>query len=301
MSAVVTLLANLGRFVPDKTRLDQPAFCPTTSDLGVVTLPFVVYGQEHINRIKPAYRVRSDGSLQRDVLPGLPSEALVVGHDPRQHMWLAWTAPSRSTLVGVRESGRTVFDIRVLGPGCARRSADGRITVGSANNQLRRHDALGALLVDHDAIFQRRPFAGPVGVDGVGSHLYLADPHDSHSVWSLDGAGSPIRRFGTRDEQANRTGNGRLYYPMDVVVLSSDQVVVAEGGRDRITVLSSLGHIQGTVTAADLAVDEIDASRVFTDWKRETVLVFARCAKEVHLVAFSVNDFDNDSEPEDNG
>ncbi len=285
-----TQLVNLGRYVPDKTSLSQPCFCPLDGSLGLVTLPFVVYGEERAKGVKPGYFVAGDGAVTRSILNGLAPQATVFAFEQKLRTFFAWTDANRSKLVGVRDNGRVLFQLKIAPFSCGRQSADGRVSVGAPQNILRRYDAAGTLLHDYDAIFRSRPFPGPHGVDNVGSHTYLADPTDTHSVWVIDGAGNPMRRIGSTDDAANRSDQGLLYYPFDVVVLASDLVVISEEGRKRLSAFDGSGLAVAHVEAADLGVDEIDTTRVFTTWDRVSVVLFGRLNKEIHLIVFDLED-----------
>lgn len=285
-----TELVNLGRYIPDKTPLSQPCFCALENSLGLVTLPFVVYGEEQANGLKPGYFVSLDGSVTRNLLDGLTPHATVFAFEKKLRTFFAWTDANRSKLVGVRDTGRVLFQLQIAPHSCGRQSADGRVSIGAPQNILRRYDAAGTLLHDYDAIFRNRPFPGPHGIDNVGSHTYLADPIDTHSVWVIDGGGNPMRRIGSTDGAVNRSNQGLLYYPFDVVVLASDLVVVSEEGRKRLSVFDSGGLPMLHLEAKDLGVDEIDTTRVFTTWDRGSVALIGRLNKEVHLIVFDLID-----------
>jgi hypothetical protein len=281
----LTLEAYLGQHVPDRTPLDEPVFCPLPDGGGLVTVPFVVYGEEQAKRIKPAYVLDSDGHVTREVIPGLTPRATVFGYDERG-LYLAWTDANRSTVVAVDKAGRTVWRHRVSGFGCARQTRDGVLAIGSAAGELRRLDKTGALLHDLDGIFANRPFPGPHGIDLVGPRTYLADPDVTHSVWAIDTMGNPLQRLGSADPHANRSGAGLLCYPFDVAVLDDGSQWVAEHGRKRLSGFDDAGQPLGHVVAAELGAEALCTTRLFTDWERQGVAVFARRVREVWLFVF---------------
>jgi hypothetical protein len=282
----LTMEVYLGLHVPDRTPLDQPVFCPLPGGGGVVTLPFVVYGEEQQKRIKPAYFIDPQGGVTRQVLAGLSPQATVFGYDERG-LYLAWSDANRSTVVAVNGAGRLVWRHRVAGFGCARQTRDGVLAIGSVAGELRRVDKTGALLHDLDGIFTSRPFAGPHGVDLVGPRTYLADPDVTHSVWTIDTMGNPLQRLGSDDARANRRGAGLLCYPFDVAVLESGAQVVAEHGRRRIAAFDATAQPIGHVVAADLGAEAICTTRLFTDWERGGIAVFARRVREIWLFVFA--------------
>ena len=77
-------------------------------------------------------------------------------------------------------------------------------------------------------------------------------------------------------------------YPMDVLVLAEGRIVVAEQGRQQLAVFDDSGAKIGTITATDLDAESICTQRVFGDWSRDTVAVFARREREVWAIRFSV-------------
>jgi hypothetical protein len=278
---------NLGRYIPDKTALDQPTYCDLGNQGGVVTIPFVVYGEERVRGMKPGFYVDPDGEVTRRIIEGLGPEATVVAYDDRGR-YLAWPDANKTTLLSTGRDGRRAWTHRLGGPGCARQGPDGQITVGSASGKLRRVDGAGTLLHDMDRVFSARPFSGPHGVDHRGSSIFLADPDATHSIWEIDPMGNVKRRIGSTDVGLNRSGKGLLCYPMDVILLASDHVCVAERGRKRVTVFGE-GEIPVlTITSDDLGAEEICTSRLFSNRNRSQLLLFGRRDREVWLFGISL-------------
>lgn len=282
----VTLEINLGRFVPDKTKTSQPVFCALPGGRALVTIPFVVYGEERAKRLKPGFFIAADGTLSRAILPGLGPEATVFDFDDRG-IYFAWTDANRRTAVGTNDSGRTVWRQRMSGLACARRGTDGTLVLGSVASELRRYDGAGTLLYDLDRVFRVRPFKGAHGVDCLGQHTVLTDADATHSVWVLDTMGNPGTRIGSNDPALNQAGKGLLCHPLDVVVMDSGRIVVAEEGRRRLAVFRSDGKPSLTVSAADLGAEEICTSRIFANRDRTEAVVIGRRAKELWVLGFA--------------
>jgi hypothetical protein len=261
VGAAATLVAEayLGRYVPDRTALRDVFCCPLPGGGRLITLPFVHYGEERARRLKPGYFVDPDGAVRRELLEGLGPEAVVLGRDLR-HRYTAWTDATRTCLRALDDRGAVAWEHRLRTPGCARTDPGGAAIVGSPGQELRRLDPNGVVLT--------------------------VDPDNTHSVWRLDSIGTASLRIGTADSALNRSRRGVLCYPMDVVALADDTLVVAELGRSQHARFDASGAPIGTVNAAQLGVDELCCERLFVDLDRGRVLAAARRNREVWLVEY---------------
>ncbi len=259
--------------------------CPLPGGGRLITLPFVHYGEERARRLKPGYFVDPDGAVRRELLEGLGPEAVVLGRDLR-HRYTAWTDATRTCLRALDDRGAVAWEHRLRTPGCARTDPGGAAIVGSPGQELRRLDPNGVVLTALDAALAGRPYPGPSGVDAVGAAMLLVDPDNTHSVWRLDSIGTASLRIGTADSALNRSRRGVLCYPMDVVALADDTLVVAELGRSQHARFDASGAPIGTVNAAQLGVDELCCERLFVDLDRGRVLAAARRNREVWLVEY---------------